>query len=77
MPGVAGVVLSTLQGRVVAHEAPRVADPHAVAAEAVRHRHPEAQTSALVPRADGLYLVVFVPPPLVEQWGGAREAMVA
>lgn len=77
MPGVAGVVLSTLQGRVVAHEAPRVADPHGVAAEAARRRHPDAQTSALVPREDGLYLVVFVPAPLVEQWGATPEALAA
>ena len=65
MPGVAGVVLSTLQGRVVAHESPRVAEPDALAREAAAHA--PAQTSALVPRSEGLYLVVFVPPPLAEQ----------
>lgn len=62
MPGVAGVVLSTFAGRVVAHEATRVQEPEALALEAARHA--QTQTSALVPRPDGLYLVVFVPAPL-------------
>lgn len=64
MPGVAGVVLSTLTGTVVAHEETRVADPHALAREAIATR--SAETSTLVPHADGLYLVVFVPAPPVE-----------
>ena len=58
MPGAAGVVLSTLSGSVVAHERERVADPAPLAREAAATRG--ADTSALVPRADGLYLVVFV-----------------
>lgn len=57
MPGVSGVVLSTLAGVVVAHEP--VADPHALAREAAADRG--ADTSTLVERDGGLYLVVFVP----------------
>lgn len=64
MPGVTGVVLSTLAGGVVAHET-RVADPDALAREAITTR--AAETSALIPRDGGLYLVVFVPQPLAEQ----------
>lgn len=59
MPGVAGVVLSTLHGGVVAHEAERIRDPHTLAREAAATR--AADTSALVRRDGGLYLVVFVP----------------
>ena len=62
MPGVSGVVLSTSAGSVVAHEESRVVDPHALAREAISTR--SAETSTLVPYADGLYLVVFVPPTL-------------
>lgn len=65
MPGVAGVVLATLAGGVVAHEAGRVADPAALAGQAAAQR--EAHTSALVHHAGDLYLVVFVPPPLCDQ----------
>ena len=67
MPGVAGVVLATLQGGVVAHEQSRVADPHTVASHAIAHRDPAAHTSTLVNHAGDLYLVVFVPPALVDQ----------
>lgn len=62
MPGVAGVVLATLSGGVVAHEPGRVADPHGLAREATSARAADAPpTSALVARGEGLYLVVFVP----------------
>ncbi|HUR70164.1 MAG TPA: hypothetical protein VM370_13050 [Candidatus Thermoplasmatota archaeon] len=71
MPGVAGVVLATLSGGVVAHESARVRDPWALALEAAAHADPAAQTSALVPREDGLYLVVFVPAPLVHQFASS------
>lgn len=73
MPGVAGVVLSTHAGGVVAHEETRVADPHTLAREAAAHR--DAATSTLVPHEGGLYLVVFVPQPLAEELG--REAVAA
>lgn len=68
MPGVAGVVLSTPTGSVVAHEPDRVPDPWAIAREATR-ASAESHTSALVPGEHGLYLVVFVPQPLVEPSG--------
>ena len=74
MPGVAGVVLSTLTGGVVAHE-PRVSDPNALTAAAVAARR--ADTSTLVPHEGQLYLVVFVPEPLVEQWGSSPAPAVA
>jgi len=61
MPGVAGVVVSTPQGRVLAHERVRVADPRALARDALARQGLATPTSALVPRADGLYLVMFVP----------------
>jgi predicted regulator of Ras-like GTPase activity (Roadblock/LC7/MglB family) len=74
MPGVAGVVLSTLQGHVVAHESARVADPAAVATHAAAHLDPAAQTSALVNHGGDLYLVVFVPPPLFDQLASSAPA---
>lgn len=74
MPGVAGVVLSTLTGGVVAHE-PRVADPNALTAAAVASR--SADTSTLVPHEGRLYLVVFVPEPLAAQWTGAGAPVPA
>jgi len=82
MPGVAGVVLATLAGHVVAHERERVPDPHALALEATHVRASDhgalVSTSALVPRDDGLYLVVFVPPPLAEERGApASPALTA
>lgn len=75
MPGVAGVVLSTHAGSVVAHESSRVREPAHLAREASARR--AAETSALVPHEGGLYLVVFVPEPLVEQWGSSPVAAVA
>lgn len=68
MPGVAGVVLSTAAGHVVAHETTHVPDPYALAQEAAAQPHPGTQTSALIQRDGSLYLVVFVPEPLLEQW---------
>lgn len=70
MPGVAGVVLSTSHGRVLAHEetcrdvddvARAAAEQRRVACEA----NPAAGASTLVARDTGLYLVVFVPQLLV------------
>lgn len=66
MPQAAGVILSTHEGRVLAHE-DLSEDPRALAAQAV-HQH--AQTtwhgapgaSAMVEGNAGFYLVVFVPP---------------
>lgn len=63
MPGVAGVLLSTSTGSLVAHEE-TCRDPATLAQDAACLRHPAGQ-SALVPRESGLYLVVFVPPQLV------------
>lgn len=63
MPGVAGVLLSTSNGALVAHEE-TCRDPATLARDAARIRHPAGQ-SALVSRESGLYLVVFVPPQLV------------
>lgn len=70
MPAAAGVVLATAQGRALAHETARVRDPDALAREAAERAH-APPTSALVPRADGLYLVVFVPSPLAEEWASS------
>ena len=75
MPGVSGVVLSTLAGGVVAHEETLVPDPRALAFEAAATRR--AQTSALVPRDGGLYLVVFVPQPLAEEWSSSAAPALA
>lgn len=75
MPGVSGVVLSTLNGNVVAHETARVADPQTLARDALATRAHD--TSALVPHEGGLYLVVFVPSPLAEQWTASATVVVA
>lgn len=75
MPGVSGVVLTTRAGAVVAHETDRVAQPASLAREALATR--AADTSALVPHEGGLYLVVFVPEPLVEQWASCAAPAVA
>lgn len=72
MPQAAGVVLAAPDGRVLAHD--RAGDPSPLALDALARRHPDAPTSALVPGPAGLYLVVFVPPPLVEQWATRRAA---
>lgn len=74
MPGVAGVVLSTLSGGVIAHE-PRIADPASLATEATATRR--ADTSTLVARDGQLFLVVFVPQPLAEQWGSSAAPALA
>lgn len=72
MPGVAGVVLSTLTGSALAHEA-RVQDPDGLAREAAATA--SVSTSALLTRDDGLYLVVFVPAdPLVSSAAPALPA---
>ena len=75
MPGVAGVVLTTRAGAVVAHEQARVAHPHHLAQTALAGR--AAETSALVPHEGRLYLVVFVPEPLAEQWASCGAPAVA
>ena len=62
MPGVSGVVLSTMNGTVLAHEEALVADPARLAAEAVTTHAIGVQTGTLVPHDGGLYLVVFLPP---------------
>lgn len=83
MPGVAGVILSTRQGRVVAREETRQMDADALARRAAEQRraaldaNPSAGQSTLVPGEGGLYLVVFVPEPLVAQWGLAPLAASA
>lgn len=69
MPGVAGVLLSTAEGRLLAHE-DHCDEPHALAHAAAQQRHP-AGMSTLLSRESGLYLVVFVPQPLAEQWSPA------
>lgn len=75
MPGVSGVVLTTRAGAVVAHETERVRQPATLARKAVTER--AADTSALVAHEGGLYLVVFVPEPLVEQWASCAPPAVA
>lgn len=75
MPGVAGVVLSTLNGAVVAHEHHLVREPAHLALHAASTR--TAETSALVPHDGSLYLVVFVPEPLVEQLASCPTPAVA
>lgn len=62
MPGVAGVVLSTPEGRVLASETP-VSEPQELASRALRQREADGGVgaSALVPRDGGLYLVVLLP----------------
>jgi hypothetical protein len=62
MPDVAGIVLATLSGSVVAHERSLVRNPRLLARQAAQNRHPDVQTSTLVPHEGALYLVVFVPP---------------
>lgn len=74
LPGVAGVVLATLAGGVVAHERGRIRDPAALAAQAATQRDPATSTSALVQRDGALYLVVFVPPPLADQLASCGAA---
>lgn len=68
MPDVAGVVLASVGGRVLAHEAP-VRDAASLARRAADQRraslatNPDAGGSALVAGDDGLYLVMFLAPP--------------
>lgn len=67
MPGVAGVVLASGDGRPLAHDVP--CDARALAAAGLSRRRPDAPTAGtLVTAGASVYLVLFLPPDVASQW---------
>lgn len=72
LPDVAGVVLASPEGRVLAHE-PHP-DPARLAGLAVQQRPAGLATSQLVHEGGARFLVVFVPDRMAREWQAFSSA---